>query len=466
MEPLFESLLKPSVGTQRLPKMEGVEDSSQRTHRNTPTIACSGRIRQENSATDDTFLAPSQRQKKKLQSQLAGDATSDDEEDQDDDEDDENDAESTGDIQDSPANKQVNLSRTSSKAILKFSSERGHSHSVFPPELPKRESPQITRSRAINYSNVSVDVQDTPRFVRIRPIRIPKSYSFMRLYHSALYERWPRIIVIMIICFLGINTVFAILYWLDRDAFEVSDALQVTSFEKAFYMSVHTLSTVGYGSVAPTAKSVYLNLCVMMESVVGLITVTIITGIAWSKFARPRAHIHFSSNIIISTFYGHRCLMFRAANTRHSGDVHENFFRIGVILTNRKTGLRQVYDVPLVTPEWPSIKLPATLIHIIDIHSPFYRFNSTEDLSSARVALIALMTGLDTTFAENVYARKMYFWDDFAFDQQFADFATISSEGIHVNFRYFDQLVPFTWQEQDEHEQKGELGQKLGWQFL
>ncbi|KAE9299177.1 hypothetical protein PF008_g23320 [Phytophthora fragariae] len=292
------------------------------------------------------------------------------------------------------------------------------------------------------WSAVSIEVEDTPRFLRILPVHIPKSFSFMRFYQSALHVRWPKIIVVFIVAFLVLNITFGFLYWLDESSISAYADVVVPKYELAFYMSVHTLATIGYGSISPMPDSAYMNIVVFIESMVGIIAVTIITGIAWSKFARPRAHIHFSSKMTISTIYGHRCLVFRAANTRHSGEVHENFFRIGVILTNRRTGLRQMYDVPLVTAEWPSIKLPATLIHVINENSPFYKFHSMEDLSQSRVAVIALLSGLDTTFSENVYARKMYFWDDFEYDMRFDDFAVIERDRVIVDYERFDRLIP------------------------
>ncbi|CAI5730430.1 unnamed protein product [Peronospora destructor] len=258
---------------------------------------------------------------------------------------------------------------------------------------------------------------------------------------SALHVRWPKIVLVFVLSFLVINFSFGLLYWFDSDHIAVYSEMSVSKYELAFYMSVHTLATVGYGSIAPMPHSVYMNVVVFIESMIGIITVTIITGIAWSKFARPRAHIYFSSKMTISTIYGHRCLAFRAANTRHSGEVHENFFRIGVILTNRRTGLRQMYDVPLLTAEWPSIKLPVTLVHVINENSPFHKFRSMKDLSQSRVAVIALLTGFDTTFSENVYARKMYFWDDFAYDMRFDDCAVIERDCVNVDYERFDRLI-------------------------
>lgn len=385
MEPLFEPLLQAPMGTQRLGPRNDPLQGRQRLHSGSTS-----------DATDEVILHG--RQKKRLQDQLVGELFVDDD----------------------------NEDTNSGSTVLN-DDDRFH-------------------PRDTNQSMVSIDVEDTPRFLRISPIHIPKSFDFMRLYHKALHERWSKIILVFVLAFLGINLAFALLFYADVDSIIPYDDVSVTKFELAFYMSVHTLATIGYGSIAPVPSSVYINFWVLVESALGIIVVTIITGIAWSKFARPRAHIHFSRKVILSKIYGHRCLVFRAANTRHSGEVHENFFRIGVILTNRKTGLRQMYDVPLVTAEWPSIKLPATLIHIIDESSPFYRFNSMADLSASRVSLIALLTGLDTTFSENVYARKMYFWDDFAYDMHFADFAVIKRDRVIVDFKRFDKLIPESYE--------------------
>lgn len=386
MEPLFEPLLQAPMGTQRLgPRNDPLQGRHRLHSGSTSDVA------------DDKIIHG--RQKQRLQDQLVGELFVDDD-----------------------------------------NEDAGSGSTVMNDDDPR------DRFRDTNQSMVSIDVEDTPRFLRILPIHIPKSFDFMRLYHKALHERWSKIIMVFVLAFVGINLFFALVFYADIDSVTAYDDVSVTKFELAFYMSVHTLATIGYGSISPAPSSVYINLWVLVESALGIIVVTITTGIAWSKFARPRAHIHFSRKVLLSKIHGHRCLVFRAANTRHSGEVHENFFRIGVILTNRKTGLRQMYDVPLVTAEWPSIKLPATLIHIIDESSPFYRFNSMEDLSASRVSLIALLTGLDTTFSENVYARKMYFWDDFACDMRFADFAVIERDRVIVDFERFDKLIPESYE--------------------
>ncbi|KAH9145383.1 hypothetical protein AeRB84_010736 [Aphanomyces euteiches] len=292
-------------------------------------------------------------------------------------------------------------------------------------------------------SRHSIEITNTPRFASINAKNVPVSYSFMSFYYTALHMKWPRILMLIVGSSILTNLAFGCLYYANYGQLTVNESLANGSypFEIAFYLSIHTWATIGYGIVAPNPESKINNTWVALESILSVIFVTIFTGIAWSKFARPRAHIHFSQNIALSTYNGHRCLLIRAANTRHHGDIRESTFRMAVILTNSKTGLRQMEDVPLVNAMWPSILIPVTLVHIIDENSPFHQFQNPDDFSVHRMSVVTLFTGLDSTFAENVYARKMYFWDDFVMSKHFENAVDFTPDKVTIDYSKFDSLL-------------------------
>ncbi|OQR80496.1 inward rectifier K channel (IRK-C) family protein [Thraustotheca clavata] len=386
MEPLFEPLLQPDVGTQRIAR------KSKKTHlKGTPMP---------------------QHQWRHLQHQVAGD---------------------------SDVLEQKNSMDSTASMLW------AHTTSQIVHEMD--EDVDDIKADISDISSIqSVEIPNTPRYLKIRPMNVPYSYSFQSFYYHFIHLSWPRIIMIIVIGFCVITVAFAGLFCIDYDGVVVNSSIQEvnSNFEVCLYFSVHTIATIGYGVIGPQPDSTKNNFFVTLESSLGLIFTTIFTGIAWSKFARPRAHIHFSKQIIITTIHGQRCLLFRAANTRHHGDIRESSFRIGVNLTNSKTGLRQMQDVPLLIPIWPSTRIPVTLIHVIDENSPFYQFQSPNDFSSYRVSVIALFTGLDTTFTENVYARKMYFWDDFVMDMHFDDCVSICNGSVTIDYSRFDVLLPDT----------------------
>src|SRR5215212_8749400 len=61
------------------------------------------------------------------------------------------------------------------------------------------------------------------------------------------------------------------------------------SFRDAFFFSVQTLSTIGYGVMSP--KGLYGCAVVTFEAFVGLLGVAMASGLMFSKFARPTARV-------------------------------------------------------------------------------------------------------------------------------------------------------------------------------
>ncbi|RHY53583.1 hypothetical protein DYB38_003678, partial [Aphanomyces astaci] len=48
---------------------------------------------------------------------------------------------------------------------------------------------------------------------------------------------------------------------------------------------------------------------------------------------------------------------------------------------------------------------------------------------------------LDSTFAENVYARKMYFWDNFVMSKHFENAVAFTPDHVTIDYSKFDTLV-------------------------
>jgi inward rectifier potassium channel len=72
--------------------------------------------------------------------------------------------------------------------------------------------------------------------------------AFVSLYHSLLTMRWPVFLLLLLGLFIGINVIFALAYLAcGPGAIEGPES----GFAAAFYLSVHTLSSVGYGHLRP-----------------------------------------------------------------------------------------------------------------------------------------------------------------------------------------------------------------------
>src|SRR5579871_898380 len=84
-------------------------------------------------------------------------------------------------------------------------------------------------------------------------------------YHLLLTIPLVLLFALMAAGFVTVNVVFAGLYMLDPHGLA---GARPGSFADAFFFSVQTLGTIGYGGLAP--KSLYANVIVTIESFFGL----------------------------------------------------------------------------------------------------------------------------------------------------------------------------------------------------
>src|SRR3954468_9539852 len=136
-------------------------------------------------------------------------------------------------------------------------------------------------------------------------------------YHALLRMSWPQVTSLFVLAFTAFNLVFGWLYWLDPRGGQTGGApVEAPRFWQAFFFSVQTIATIGYGNLYPVTA--YANFVVVVEITLGILFFAIVTGIAFARFSRPTARILFSRVAVIDRVDGIPTLMFRAANLRHN----------------------------------------------------------------------------------------------------------------------------------------------------
>lgn len=232
-------------------------------------------------------------------------------------------------------------------------------------------------------------------------------WESLSFYHYLLTLSWPRFLAIVGGGYLATNAVFAC-------AYVASGAHGLTSFAgepielrfaDAFFFSVHTLATIGYGNIAPA--NLAANLIVTIESLVGLLGFAVVAGIVFARFARPVAQIVFSKNAIIAPYRGITALMFRVVNQR-SNEIVE--LRATVLLARRKkasTPDREFIVLKLERERVVFFPLTWTVVHPIDKDSPLWGFRP-DDLAMCDSEFLILINGFDETFSQTVHTRSSY----------------------------------------------------------
>ena len=85
------------------------------------------------------------------------------------------------------------------------------------------------------------------------------------VYHSLLTTTWTQFFALVLVVYLGANLVFALGYLAIGDGIEEA---RPGNFADAFFFSVQTMATIGYGKMAP--RGIWANLLVTQEALVGL----------------------------------------------------------------------------------------------------------------------------------------------------------------------------------------------------
>lgn len=83
---------------------------------------------------------------------------------------------------------------------------------------------------------------------------------------------------------------------------------QAKGLADAFYFSVQTFATIGYGHMFPACHSA--DIIVVIETIFSVLFMSILTGMIFSRFARAPSRVVFSSECLAesATRFSSRCV--------------------------------------------------------------------------------------------------------------------------------------------------------------
>lgn len=258
-------------------------------------------------------------------------------------------------------------------------------------------------------------------------------------YHLLLTVPWTGFVGLIALFYMSLNAGFALAYLAGGDC--IANA-RPGSFADAFFFSVQTLASIGYGAMYP--KTLYANLLVTTEALTGILGVAVITGLAFARFSRPTARVIFSRVAVIALFNGVPTLMLRAANQRRN-QILEATMQIHLMrdeVTQEGHFMRRFYKLPLAHSETPTFTLSWTAMHPINQHSPLYG-STPEALAKDRVFLIVSLSGVDETVAQTIHARHSYTAEAILWNHRFVDLFSDTADGHrHIDYSHFHEVIP------------------------
>jgi inward rectifier potassium channel len=268
-------------------------------------------------------------------------------------------------------------------------------------------------------------------------------FRSLSAYHALLTLSWPRFFLLCAVGYFATNGVFAVAYLLcGPGALSGSTAVGLgPRLAEAFFFSVQTLATIGYGALSP--NGIAANLVSAVEALFGLMGFALVTGLLFSRFSRPTPHITFSEKAVVAPFRGGEALMFRVANERSNQltDVQAR------VILSRLEGpsdnrVRKFHDLSLDRAQVVFFPLHWVVVHPIDERSPL-RGITPEGFQAADAELLILLSAMDETFFQTVHVRSSYKPPEIAWGMKFADMFLRREDGlVGIDMRKIHDLEP------------------------
>jgi inward rectifier potassium channel len=267
---------------------------------------------------------------------------------------------------------------------------------------------------------------------------LPRNF-WADIYHLSMTASWPVFFACIASIFLLLNALFAGVYLLgDRPVANLAP----DGFLGAFFFSVETLGTVGYGNMYP--QSVYGHVVATIEIFVGSISLAVVTGVIFARFSRPRSRIICSRYPVVRPIDGTPTLLIRAANARQNV-ILEASARLRMIRsepTAEGMPLRRLYDLKLTREHHPMLLLSWSIMHVIDETSPLYGI-PPEVLGAEDTGFVLSIEGVDETTTQTMQARFMFTADQIRWNHAYLDLLQVNENGENrMDFSRFHDVVP------------------------
>lgn len=261
-------------------------------------------------------------------------------------------------------------------------------------------------------------------------------------YHTMLnIPRWKFLFIILLF-YVVVNLFFAILYFLIgvEHLNGITANTNLEKFGQAYFFSVQTYTTVGYGHINPTGF--LASFVSSIEALIGLLTFAIATGLFYGRFSRPSAFVRFSENAIIAPYQNGKALMFRLAPYKNTNLVDaEMRLTLGISVEENGVVVNKFYTLPLEMERVNALTLSWTIVHPIDEESPLFGFKES-DYKNIQGELLVFFKTFEDMYSSTVVKRTSYTFSEVVYGAKFLSMFTRSSQNDKT-LLHLDKLNAF-----------------------
>lgn len=225
-------------------------------------------------------------------------------------------------------------------------------------------------------------------------------------FHDLIAISWSKFNLLILAVYLLMNLFFTGIYWL-IGVEHLGGMIAETPSEKimeAFFFSCQTFSTVGYGRINPQGN--LISAIAALESLVGLMSFALATGLIYGRFARPNIKLLQSQNAIIAPYKNGKALMFRIVNARKNPLIELEVTLMASLFTAENPAV-QFIPLKLERKSITSLVLSWTIVHPIDEESPLFNLTA-KDFEDIDLQLLFFLKAFDESYSQTVHTRTGY----------------------------------------------------------
>lgn len=253
---------------------------------------------------------------------------------------------------------------------------------------------------------------------------------------------WSKFFLILFSGYIFLNILFTCVYLIfGFENIAGIDPNEGPVFFQAFFFSIQTFTTVGYGTLAPLG--IPTQSVAAVEAFVGFLSFSLATGLLYGRFSRPRSKLKFADHFVYSKYEDGYSFKFKMTNLR---DVVLQEVEAKIIVMFNKKGedgqfTRAYYLLPLTLPTIEIMALTWTIVHKIDEESPFWQ-KTPEEIREQQPEFLVLVNGFDEIYAERTRARKSYIAEDIIWNKNFATIFSSRDDGkVEMDVNDLNQVI-------------------------
>ncbi len=261
------------------------------------------------------------------------------------------------------------------------------------------------------------------------------------IFHRLITTSWSRLFLIVFSFYLFTNIIFGLIYVAvgveHLQGIVAKDPID--NFWEAFFFSSQTLTTLGYGRVAPVGF--LTNLIASVEALVGLLAFSITTGLLYGRFSRPVPMILYSDVALVAPYLDTTGLMIKLANEKSNQLIN---VEVSIIFSRNELNngqiTRKYYPLELERKFVKYFSLTWTVVHPITETSPL--FNQTADTFKASNAEFLLsLDGVNDTFSDTIHSRKSYLYSEVEFGAKFSNILTTDEDQYLLDLSKINERI-------------------------